>query len=309
MPRKSHRPCLLQAPRRRCRGAARRRCPSCRAAGPAPDPCRIRRPARRHRRPLWRHRGGAADPPAPTSGVAPSPLFAQGHRLRAHLRALGFSTCASLEGLEPVTGWLHGAAPRRAAGDRGKRRAAWRSTSSAATRPASTSTSATTAAAGGTRADRRVLNCFCYTGGFSLQALAGGAASVVLDRQLRPGAGQAAAQPGAQPATRRHACEWREADVFQANCAACKRRRRSYDLIILDPPKFAPSAAHAERGRAPTRTSTCSACRCSPGGLLMTYSCSGGIGLELFQKIVADAAHDAGREARIVRSCKGNTRI
>jgi 23S rRNA G2069 N7-methylase RlmK/C1962 C5-methylase RlmI len=74
------------------------------------------------------------------------------------------------------------------------------------------------------------------------------------------------------------------------NCALKKAGAR-FDLIVLDPPKFAPSAAHAERAARAYKDINLLGFRLlNPGGLLMTYSCSGGIGLELFQKIVAGAA-------------------
>ena len=94
--------------------------------------------------------------------------------------------------------------------------------------------------------------------------------------------------------------EWREDDVFQA-LRTLKTEGRKFDLIVLDPPKFAPSAAHAERAaRAYKDINLLGFHLLNPGGILMTYSCSGGIGLEMFQKIVASAAADVGIEARIL---------
>ena len=93
--------------------------------------------------------------------------------------------------------------------------------------------------------------------------------------------------------------EWREADVFDA-LRVFRKEGRKFDLIVLDPPKFAPSAAHADRAaRAYSDINLLGFRLLNPGGYLLTYSCSGGIGLELFQKIVAGAAVDAGRDARI----------
>ena len=75
---------------------------------------------------------------------------------------------------------------------------------------------------------------------------------------------------------------------------------RSFDVIVLDPPKFAPTAAHAERAsRAYKDINLLAFKMLRPGGFLMTFSCSGGVSAELFQKIVAGAALDAGVEARI----------
>ena len=81
-----------------------------------------------------------------------------------------------------------------------------------------------------------------------------------------------------------------------------KSAGRRFDLVILDPPKFAPSATHAERAARAYRDINAFGFRLlNPGGLLMTYSCSGGIRSEHFQQIVADAAADAGCEGRILR--------
>ena len=75
---------------------------------------------------------------------------------------------------------------------------------------------------------------------------------------------------------------------------------------MLDPPKFAPSAAHADRAARAYKDINVNGFKLlAPGGLLMSYSCSGGIGLELFQRIVADAARDSGRTARIVQRLQG----
>ncbi|MBP8897851.1 MAG: 23S rRNA (cytosine(1962)-C(5))-methyltransferase RlmI, partial [Sulfuritalea sp.] len=79
-----------------------------------------------------------------------------------------------------------------------------------------------------------------------------------------------------------------------------------FDLVILDPPKFANTAAHAERAaRAYKDINLPGLQLLATGGLLMTYSCSGGIGAELFARILAGAALDAGRNARIVQHLHG----
>jgi 23S rRNA (cytosine1962-C5)-methyltransferase len=75
---------------------------------------------------------------------------------------------------------------------------------------------------------------------------------------------------------------------------------RHFDVIVLDPPKFAPTAAHAERAARAYKDINLLAFKLlRPGGHLMTYSCSGGVALDLFQKIIAGAALDAGVDARI----------
>lgn len=150
-------------------------------------------------------------------------------------------------------------------------------------------------------AGRSVLNCFCYTGGFSLQALAGGAAHVLSIDSSGPALAGARANLALNPQLDASRTEWLEADVFDA-LRVFRKEGRKFDLIVLDPPKFAPSAAHAERAARAYKDINLLGFRLlAPGGLLMTYSCSGGIGLELFQKIVAGAAIDAGRDARILQ--------
>ena len=150
-----------------------------------------------------------------------------------------------------------------------------------------------------------MLNRSYYTGGFSLQALAGRAQSVLSIDSSGPALAQARANLALNPQLPAERAEWLEADVFQA-LRDFRKAGRSFDLIVLDPPKFAPSAAHADRAARAYKDINLLGFRLlKPGGLLMTYSCSGGIGLELFQKIVAGAALDAGREARIVRRLSG----
>ncbi len=146
---------------------------------------------------------------------------------------------------------------------------------------------------------RDVLNCFCYTGGFSLYALRGGAKSVLsLDASaeaLRI-AGENLTRNGLDAAR----AEWQDADVFAA-LRKLRDQGRSFDLIILDPPKFAPTAAFAEKAaRAYKDINLLGFKLLRPGGLLFTYSCSGGISEELFQKIIAGAALDAGVDAQII---------
>lgn len=149
-------------------------------------------------------------------------------------------------------------------------------------------------------AGRRVLNCFCYTGAFSLQALAGGANEVISIDSSGPALAQAARNLAANPALDAARARWVEADVFAA-LREYRAAEERFDLIILDPPKFAPSAAHADRAARAYKDINLLGFRLlKPGGILMTYSCSGGIGLELFQKIVSSAAADAGVTASII---------
>lgn len=139
---------------------------------------------------------------------------------------------------------------------------------------------------------KRVLNCYSYTGGFSVAALAGGAEAVTSVDSSGPALEQARrnVERNGLDASR---CEFLDADVNQMLRDALKEGRR-YDAIVLDPPKFAPSAAHADRAsRAYKDINRLALKLLQPGGLLLTFSCSGGIGAELFHKIVAGAGLDA----------------
>jgi 23S rRNA (cytosine1962-C5)-methyltransferase len=139
---------------------------------------------------------------------------------------------------------------------------------------------------------RHVLNCYSYTGGFSVAALAGGAEAVTSVDSSAPALARAAEhvrRNGFDPA--RH--EVLDADV-NATLRELHQAGRSFDAIVLDPPKFAPSAAHAERAaRAYKDINRLAFKLLAPGGLLLTFSCSGGVGAELFHKIVAGAGLDA----------------
>ena len=148
---------------------------------------------------------------------------------------------------------------------------------------------------------REVLNCFCYTGGFSLYALRGGAKSV-LSIDSSGEALQLAQRNMELNGMDANLTEWLDQDVFEA-LRKLRDQNRKFDLIILDPPKFAPTAAFAEKAaRAYKDINLLGFKLLRPGGLLATFSCSGGINDELFQKIIAGAALDAGVEAQIVYS-------
>lgn len=148
-------------------------------------------------------------------------------------------------------------------------------------------------------AGRDVLNCFCYTGGFTIHALARGAKSVLsVDSSAEALAlGQENLALNDLPAGR---AEWLEGDVFQL-LRKFRDQARSFDMIVLDPPKFAATAAQAEKAARGYKDINLLAFKLlRPGGILATFSCSGGIDAALFQKIVAGAALDAGVEASIV---------
>jgi len=94
--------------------------------------------------------------------------------------------------------------------------------------------------------------------------------------------------------------EWQDKDVFEA-LRKLRDQNRKFDLIVLDPPKFAPTAAFAEKAaRAYKDINLLGFKLLRPGGILATFSCSGGISDDLFQKIIAGAALDAGVQAQIV---------
>ncbi|HPU51452.1 MAG TPA: class I SAM-dependent methyltransferase [Burkholderiaceae bacterium] len=149
-------------------------------------------------------------------------------------------------------------------------------------------------------AGRAVLNCFSYTGGFSLAALAGGAASVLSIDSSGPALARAAEQQalnGQQSAQ----CEWREADVFESLKQMVAAGQR-FDLIVLDPPKFAPSVHHVDKAARAYKEINLKAMRLlNPGGMLFTFSCSGAIDVDLFQKIVAGAVFDAQVDVQMLR--------
>lgn len=146
---------------------------------------------------------------------------------------------------------------------------------------------------------RDVLNCFCYTGGFTVHALAGGANSV-LSIDSSADALALARENVALNQMPAEKAEWLEGDVFQA-LRKLRDQARSFDMIILDPPKFAATAAQAERAARGYKDINLLAFKLlRPGGILATFSCSGGIDADLFQKIVAGAALDAGADASII---------
>ncbi|MDD0840000.1 class I SAM-dependent methyltransferase [Curvibacter sp. HBC61] len=149
-----------------------------------------------------------------------------------------------------------------------------------------------------------VLNCYCYTGGFTVAALAGGAGHVTSIDSSAPALERARAHVAL------NGFDASRADFLDADVNASLRRfgaeGRSFDAIILDPPKFAPTAAHAERAaRAYKDINRLAFKLLAPGGVLFTYSCSGGISADLFHKIVASAGIDAGVDGYITERLAG----
>ena len=147
--------------------------------------------------------------------------------------------------------------------------------------------------------NRQVLNCFCYTGGFTVQALAHGAATVMSVDSSADALRLARAHVDLN-GLGQDRCEWVDADVFQ-HLRKLRDQGRQFDLIILDPPKFAPTAATAERAARGYKDINLLAFKLlRPAGLLATFSCSSGVSADLFRKIVAGAALDAGADAQVI---------
>ncbi|MEY4738055.1 MAG: hypothetical protein RL302_2374 [Pseudomonadota bacterium] len=145
---------------------------------------------------------------------------------------------------------------------------------------------------------QRVLNCYCYTGGFTVAALAGGAAHVTSIDSSGPAIAKGAANVALNGFDASRA-DFMDADV-NASLRKFVEQGRTFDAIVLDPPKFAPTVAHAERAaRAYKDINRLAFKILEPGGVLFTYSCSGGINADLFHKIVASAGCDAGVDGYI----------
>jgi 23S rRNA (cytosine1962-C5)-methyltransferase len=158
---------------------------------------------------------------------------------------------------------------------------------------------------------QRVLNCYCYTGGFTVAALAGMRAGGDLNNAhvtSIDSSGLAIERAKANVALNGfNAAHTRfmDADV-NASLRQFDAAGQSFDAIVLDPPKFAPTAAHADRAaRAYKDINRLAFKILEPGGVLFTYSCSGGIDAALFHKIVAGAGIDAGVDGYITERLGG----
>jgi 23S rRNA (cytosine1962-C5)-methyltransferase len=148
-------------------------------------------------------------------------------------------------------------------------------------------------------AGREVLDGFSYTGGFSIAALAGGAKRVIAVESSKEALEIAKENLAANPLDASRV-EFVQADVFSF-LRTLRDKNRKFGLIVLDPPKFAPTAAQAQKAARAYKDINLWALKLlAPGGLLATFSCSGGVSAELFQSIVAGAAVDAGAEAKII---------
>jgi 23S rRNA (cytosine1962-C5)-methyltransferase len=147
---------------------------------------------------------------------------------------------------------------------------------------------------------RRVLNAFSFTGAFGVYALAAGAthvANVDSSHEALVGAETALRLNGFDPDTQAEAIA---GDVFQV-LRSFRDEGRRFDLVILDPPKFAKSKAELDGATRGYKDINLLGLKLlAPGGLLATFSCSGLVTADLFQKIVFGASVDAGREAQII---------
>ena len=151
---------------------------------------------------------------------------------------------------------------------------------------------------------KNVLNCYCYTGGFTVAALAGGARHVTSIDSSGPAIERAKAN------TALNGFDASRTTMLDADVNAMLRQfvkeGRTFDAIVLDPPKFAPTVTHAERAaRAYKDINRLALSLLVPGGVLFTYSCSGGISADLFHKIVASAGVDASVDAFICERLGG----
>ncbi len=216
------------------------------------------------------------------------------------------ASARQLEGLAPVTGWLRGDGPVELT----IREHAWHLSLDIATghktgfyldqRDSRHKFSEYARRLG----FQRVLNTYCYTGGFTVAALAGGAAHVTSIDSSAPALERARANVALNGFEAGRA-EFLDADV-NASLRHFIAQGRSFDAIVLDPPKLAPTAAHAERAaRAYKDINRLALKLLAPGGVMFTYSCSGGISADLFHKIVASAAVDAGVDGDIVERLGG----
>lgn len=144
-----------------------------------------------------------------------------------------------------------------------------------------------------------VLDAFCYSGSFTLAALSGGAQRVMaIDSSER--ALELTRQNITLNKLGQAPCELVKGDVFH-ELRRLRDQGASFDVIVLDPPRFAPTASQAQKASRGYKDVNLLAFKLlRPGGMLYTFSCSGGISPELFQKIVAGAALDAGVEASII---------
>ena len=151
-----------------------------------------------------------------------------------------------------------------------------------------------------------VLDAFAYTGAFGVYAAAGGASRVTLVESSAPALELArrhvenTLDPLGLGKPKGSVVECVEGDVFSV-LRGYRAQDRCFDVVVLDPPKFARSERQVKRAtRAYKDVNLLAFQLLRPGGVLFTCSCSGAVSADLFQKIVFGAAVDAGRDAQIV---------
>jgi 23S rRNA (cytosine1962-C5)-methyltransferase len=150
-------------------------------------------------------------------------------------------------------------------------------------------------------AGKRVLNAFCYSGGFTAYALQAGAEQVIsIDSSASAiELGRSNMRINNLPD---EASDWIVGDVFQY-LRRCRDARERFDVIVLDPPKFAPTIHQVSQGAKGYKDINLLAFKLlNPGGVLFSFSCSGGVEKELFRKILCGAAADAKVDAQILHS-------
>lgn len=141
---------------------------------------------------------------------------------------------------------------------------------------------------------KRMLNLFSYSGAFGVYAAAGGAASVTnVD----------VSEKAIALARTNHEMNGFTADFVAADAFDWIRKNGdTFDLVVCDPPAFAKSRGDIDRAARGYKDINLQSLRhVAPGGMLMTFSCSGHLSLDLFQKVIFSAASDAGRRASIIR--------
>jgi 23S rRNA (cytosine1962-C5)-methyltransferase len=146
----------------------------------------------------------------------------------------------------------------------------------------------------------RILNCFSFTGGFSVAAMMGGAKEVINVDESAPALDIARKNLEANGFKTRDE-QFIRADVFKL-LRDFKASGELFDLVILDPPKFVTSTAHIDRAcRGYKDLSMIGMQLLKPNGLLATFSCSGMVSRDLFQKVVFGASHDAKVNMQIIK--------
>lgn len=145
-------------------------------------------------------------------------------------------------------------------------------------------------------AGKRVLNCFSYTGGFGVAAALAGA-SGVLNIDASADALELAAQNAALNGV---SMECRAGDVFK-ELRRMRDSRETFDVIVLDPPKFAEKKSQLERAMRGYKDINLLAMKLlAPGGILATFSCSGAVTPDIFNTILREAAQDSKRCVRVL---------